>query len=84
MDIILGVAGFTLAFCFLSIFMFQSGVKHAVAVYNKQPLPDVLPNPIKAVTRQIEGNKAKAQEDKLIQGINNIFSFDGTPQAEVK
>ena len=78
------VAGIAAIVVLMCLGCYRLGYNDCLAMGKSKPLEPILSNPITNIQEKRETKKAKVQEDAIIQGINNIFSFDGTPQAEVK
>jgi len=57
------------------------GFKHAKSL-QKDIIPKVIPNPIKAIQEHKQDIEAKQEAEKIAQGWANILAFDGTPQKE--
>lgn len=66
-------------FFFLCLWAYREGIRTGMNLA-KGIAPEPFKNPVQAIVERKEAKKAKAEEDAIVQGMNNIFSYDGTVQ----
>ena len=74
---ILPIAGF-----FLGVWAYRLGLKDQLAMSQSKPLESIIPHPIEYIENRKEVKKIKEENETVLQGINNIFSYDGNPQSK--
>lgn len=68
-----------LAFFIVPLWAYRRGLKDGLAI-NQGKSIEPIQNPVQAVTKHYEQKKGKGEEDKMMQGLTNIMSYDGNPQ----
>lgn len=78
------IIGTVLGLCLFIIPMwsYRRGLKDGLAI-NQGKTPEPIKTPVAAVKNHYTAKKSKEEEDKVTQGLQNILSYDGSPQ-EVK
>lgn len=72
-----------LLFSFLLLWAYRRGLKDGLRLKDNKPL-EPIKTPVKVVSEAREAKQAKADSDKITQGLVNILNFDGNPQKEDK
>lgn len=70
----------------LAICVYERGIRTGMR-HDKQQEPEQIKGPIKVIQEYkqakvdaVAAKEAKVEEDKLIQGITNLFAYTGKPQ----
>jgi hypothetical protein len=67
-----------LCFFILPLWAYRKGLQDGLNIKQDKPMePIKIPTPYQKV-------KTDESTDKMMQGLNNIMSYDGNPQKEVK
>jgi len=67
------------AFFLVCLFAYERGLAVGLRMGRGEP-PEPIKGPVTAVREYKERKEAKAEADAFMQGLNNLFSYDGTPQ----
>ena len=81
-EYIFGTAAVVL-FSFLLLWAYRRGLKDGLRLKDDKPL-EPIKTPVKVVSEARDAKQAKADSDKVTQGLINILNFDGNPQKEDK
>lgn len=76
-----GIMGTVYGLCLfiLPVWMYRRGIKDGLSLsQGKQPEP--LKTPVQAFKQARQAKVIKQEQDKLMQGLQNILSYDGTEQ----
>jgi hypothetical protein len=79
---IMGIA-FGLVFFLIPLMAYRKGIQDGLDVGKGKSL-EPIKGPIAAIQEHKEIKTTKAQEDKIAEGIANIFSYDGKPRGGEK
>ena len=63
----------------LAICIYERGIRTGMR-HERGVEPEQIKGPVKAIQEYKQAKVAKVEEDKLIQGITNLFAYTGKPQ----
>lgn len=74
------IVGAVLGLCFFTvpIFAYERGVRTGMRM-SKGIEPAPVRSPIQVIEQHKETKETKIQDDKIAEGMANIFSYDGKP-----
>lgn len=78
MQLILG-AVIGLCFFIVPMWAYRRGIKDGLAIQQGKA-PEPIKTPSQVIQSHKEAKQVKATQDQFMQGLNNILSYDGTPQ----
>jgi hypothetical protein len=70
-----------LCFFILPLWTYRKGLQDGLNIKQDKPIEPIRPN---LANNPFYKAKTKVEEDKMMQGLQNIMSYDGNPQKEVK
>lgn len=78
------VAGIVFGLCFfiVPVWAYRKGLKDGLAVSQGRAI-EPIKNPVQVVQENRAARHTKAEQDRFREGLNNLLSYDGSPQ-EVK
>lgn len=79
---IISVLSVILGICFfiVPLWAYRRGLKDGLALSEGAKTVEPIPTPFQVVEKRREVKAVRAEADRFLEGMNNIFSYDGTKQ----
>jgi len=68
---------------FMCFLVYRQGIKDGQRLQHEQTIQPIIKSPVTAYKEHTEGKEVKADSKVIMQGIENMLAYDGTPQKEV-
>lgn len=69
-----------LCFYIIPLWAFRKGLKDGIAIASGAQTIEPIKTPLQVIEQRKEAKATKAAEDKIAEGMANIFAYDGTKQ----